>query len=263
MRLEDLPPRYRAQAERQISRPSLRHSPVPPSPRPSPSPQDTPERPSTAFAARTVHSPVQTQRKGAGKRKSRYDNLPPAVVKKFYRGKLSLGFEILLDPTTLPTAQQKGARPFIGKDGKPHTQFYTQAHITRSYKRLGVALKPFVKFTSDWPEKAPLAVKCLFKFPFTKSTPKRDLPPPRFCAPHTETPDVDNIWKKTADTLTEIGLWHDDSQINDLCLGKRRFNGEPSVCLLLTRITPTTPKTTTTPTARKELKAIQDKLFKE
>ena len=263
MRLEDLPPRYRAQAERQICRPALRHSPSSQSTRPSPSPQDAPGRPVQPPAASPVSSPAPARPKAGKGRKSRYDDLPAARIIKFYRGTSSLGFEIGLDPSTLPTAQQKGARPYIGKDGKPHTQFYTQSHIRRSYKRLGEVLKPFVRFTADWPEKTPLAVKCLFKFPFTKSTPKRDLPPPRFCAPHTEVPDVDNIWKKTADTLTEIGLWHDDSQINDLCLGKRRFNGEPCVCLLLTRIRPHTTKTTPIPKNRKEFQTIQDRLFKE
>ena len=53
---------------------------------------------------------------------------------------------LALDPSSVPTAQQKGA--FVGKDHKVH--FFTKGKVAKAGKALAKALEPYAKFTASW-----------------------------------------------------------------------------------------------------------------
>lgn len=82
------------------------------------------------------------------------------------------------------------------------------AHACREWRDAGIA--------------GPVSVSLTFEFARPKShyTSAGEL---RGSAPawHVSKPDTDNLAKAVLDTLTTIGVWHDDAQVIELLLAKR------------------------------------------
>ena len=50
---------------------------------------------------------------------------------------------------------------------------------------------------------------------------------------HTQKPDVDNLAKAVMDAITNINLWNDDCQVNNLCVTKEWVNENPGMNLMI------------------------------
>jgi Holliday junction resolvase RusA-like endonuclease len=127
------------------------------------------------------------------------------------------------EPATI-TAQQKGVN-FKSRS------FYTKVAVKAEKRRVkrciqlwtGAEYVAHRKFFT--PLIGPLHVSVKFVFPFTEEQAAKHadkLSDPRFEIHHGKRPDVDNSLKLILDTLTELKLWEDDSQIDDLNVHKRR-----------------------------------------
>lgn len=118
-----------------------------------------------------------------------------------------------IDPTELPTAQQKG----VTRDGR----VYTKPEIRRAKGRLLALLADGTRFGRPrWPEEARLAgpwactIELVYAF---KSTRRADRGRPKATRP-----DLDNLAKLILDALTASGLfWADDGQVAELAIRKR------------------------------------------
>ena len=64
------------------------------------------------------------------------------------------------------------------------------------------------------PFRGPLSVDISFRFPRPKHRGSRR------CVPHDRKPDIDNLAKAVLDALTDIRMWHDDSQVFSLSARK-------------------------------------------
>jgi Holliday junction resolvase RusA-like endonuclease len=73
---------------------------------------------------------------------------------------------------------------------------------------VALAVKPFLPAT---PLECPVAVELVFYLPRPKRLMRRA--DPEGAIPCAAKPDVDNAFKGTADSLTTVGLWRDDSQV--------------------------------------------------
>lgn len=87
------------------------------------------------------------------------------------------------------------------------------------------------------PLEGPVSVEMDFHMPRPKSLlRKKD---PDGLIPHTAKPDADNLAKAVADTLTQVGLWRDDSQICEMLSRKvyARKNSGPGMDLRVYTVT--------------------------
>lgn len=212
--LRNLPPRYREQAQRQLrsSRPFASPAPVP-----APSPRRNVPRP----------LPVATLP---------LDASPFGIVSEVTRSDdgNSLRFTIDIDPATFRTAQHKGNKPYIGRDGKAKVHYFTKKAVSDSYKPVVSALTRYRALTLDWKPKDPIAVHAVFFYAYPTSTPKRERIEGY---PKVETPDVDNVGKGFFDAITFSHLWHDDAPVYSSHAEKYRTCGKPRVELSVCRYT--------------------------
>jgi len=104
----------------------------------------------------------------------------------------------------VPVAQPRQRHAVIGG----HIRNYTPTdHPVNAYK---AAVMAAVAEAGITPIDGPVAVDVLFYLPRPKRlTRKKDPDGP---IPHTAKPDVDNLWKSTADALSGLA-WRDDSQV--------------------------------------------------
>ena len=137
---------------------------------------------------------------------------------------------LAVDPSSLPTAQQKGA--FVGKDGKVH--FFTKSKIAKAGKALSKALSPYSHLTKKW-GKVPIQLTYDSYFSYPTGTPKRDR---HKIGPHLERPDGDNLLKLPADILTEVGFWGDDAWIDNYIIRKRRTTGPACTKITIENLQP-------------------------
>ena len=215
MRLEDLPPRFREQAERQLSGftrqvPALRRAPVQSS-LADPTPDDETRKP-----VEKAHAPGE---KKLRKRRpimdvksieceSEPDEADPAkTIFKFY-----------LNPLLIPTAQQKGI------DFK-HELVYTQSFVKHTEKLFLDALRGHVWRTAQIRD-AKLRVHARFFFPYPQGFPKSQKTGMDYCVGRG---DGDNYWKGTGDSFSRAGVWTDDRQIVDLRVQKFYTDARPRV----------------------------------
>lgn len=83
------------------------------------------------------------------------------------------------------------------------------------------------------PYDGPLYVQIRMIYPMTITQAAKyadRLSDPGFTLRHTVRPDVDNSAKLLLDTLTKLGFWHDDAQVDELHLCKR-YGSEPRITI--------------------------------
>lgn len=130
-------------------------------------------------------------------------------------------------PTT--TAQQKGERIIVGKNGKPFIAHYEKKKVKEARALFCGLLKPFVPAE---PLKGPIACECQWVFPWRKSERKAVIR--EFTAiPKTTEPDVDNSNKLLIDCLTQMKIINNDAIIYDLHPTKW-WGDRPGIYLQLT-----------------------------
>lgn len=128
------------------------------------------------------------------------------------------------EPSTI-TAQQKGVN-------WRKREFYTKTAVKAEARRIRRSMNVWVEEKNSYvPLKTrPTAVAgplhCSIKivYPMTQELAKKHadkLGDPNFEVRHPKRPDVDNSIKLILDTLTKLGFWEDDGQIDDLNLHKR------------------------------------------
>lgn len=255
MTLDQLPPRYREQAIQKLGLANAKGRPFfssnahsapasktdgignATSPKPNQRPANGPSHGNSAkLGFRSLLKAHSTQEATKAERRHR-QTLTPDMADNIVKDirvspdgnevRITLG----VDPSSLPTAQQKGA--FVGKDGRVH--FFTKAKVAKAEKALVKALSPYAHLTRNWGDDIAIAVSIVFCFPYPTSTPKKKLIQYGY---HTSRADVDNIYKGFGDSLTEAGFWKDDSLISDLHLKKFRVIDTPRIGLCIRNLTP-------------------------
>lgn len=269
MRLEDLPPRYRSQAERQLgltpsappasAEPAERsktalprvssvspspHTPDPSKPthsrslppsRPLPSHSDLLSVAKSAVTPRRSPSPDPTSAPISNAPRKRPTLTPDKADSLVSSVAVSpdgneVVFALAIDPHSCSTAQQKGA--FVGKDNRVH--FFTKAHIAKAEKTFVKAFTPYAHLTRKW-GRVPYEVEFQYYFAYPSNTPKKRL---HRIGPMNERPDASNITKGICDALTKAGLWEDDSLINTEISKKRRTSGTPRIVIKVRNLQP-------------------------
>lgn len=184
------------------------------------------------LASHNVDLPKTKQTRPRGKKKTLTPDMADNLVKSVKVSEDGNQVTILLaiDPSGLPTAQQKGA--FVGKDNKVH--FFTKSKIAKAGKALAKALAPYASLTSKW-GKVPIQLTYDSYFGYPTSTPKKDR---HKIGPHLERPDGDNLLKLPADILTEVGFWGDDAWIDNYIIRKRRTTGPACTKIVIENLQP-------------------------
>lgn len=154
---------------------------------------------------------------------------------------------VALNPRDIVTAQQKGERVigrfvhhFIKKNVR-NSKTIVRTAVIKAAEEQGIptatrsvawdGLKLFGRvFASSVPEGVPLKMSVLLDYPHPSGTPKKDK-----CRylPMTKRPDLDNIAKTLLDCMTDLNVWHDDSQVAELTLQKRCTPDNPCVWIIL------------------------------
>ena len=122
-----------------------------------------------------------------------------------------------IPPTS--TSQQKGACIVGGK----HIRFFKKAKVAQAENSL-VSLLSTAKreqMSGASFQSGPLAVNITLVFPYLKRDKKADIAAGAHVWIDTR-PDLDNLCKMLLDAMTTCAYWHDDSQVADLRLTKRR-----------------------------------------
>ena len=176
--------------------------------------------------------PPQKSTRPRAKKKTLTPDMADNLVKSVKVSEDGNQVKILLgvDPSGVPTAQQKGA--FVGNDNKVH--FFTKSKIAKAGKALAKALAPYAHLTSRW-GRVPIQFTFDSYFTYPSGTPKKDR---HKIGPHLERPDGDNILKLPADIMTEVGFWEDDSIIDTYIIRKRRTTGPACIRLTIENLQP-------------------------
>lgn len=241
MTLDQLPPRYREQALRQLNtadgkgRRPFFSSTSSPSPKRASAPSSPSSRPhgkigpAPLLKAPTPEEAARTERK---RRKTLTPDMAGDIVKDVKVSPDGNEVRIVLgiNPSSLSTAQQKGA--FVGKDGRVH--FFTKAKIAKAEKTLVMALSPFAKHSASWGA-VPIELCTDFYFPYPSGTPKKQL---HKIGPMLAKPDGDNLLKGLADSLTHSNFWQDDSLIANYLIRKRRTTQQPCIVIRIVNLLP-------------------------
>lgn len=137
---------------------------------------------------------------------------------------------IHIDPSTIPTAQQKGVR-VVGH----RAMFYTKAKVRQGMEALKAEISRHV--TSEWrpsPDAA-LRVRIMFVFGYPKSASKAERSHDSYM---TRRPDLDNMVKGLLDAMTQVGVWCDDSQVAEIHAEKIRSSWtKPFIAVTVTEVT--------------------------
>lgn len=158
---------------------------------------------------------------------------------------MDLFLRIKLDPREICTAQQKGACIINGR-----IRFFTKRRVADSNRRIRAAIvEALSKSGVELDTKYEVVGGKVRKTDFVRDTIKRGravrlyigyfFPYPVGTAQKlrkpldwmTERPDVDNLTKSVQDVLTDLKMWHDDSQLASVHIEKFRTDGEP--CMLI------------------------------
>ena len=161
--------------------------------------------------------------------------------------------DIPIDPSTIPTAQEKGVR-ILKVRGKSIPMFYKEAALKKFEARLNAFLTPLYPRLRI-PEGKAAYVHVTYLFPYPKSTPKRDrIDMVRMVC----RPDGDNLSKALIDNLCDLyrkdkatkkryvaqrRFIPDDGAVNPLVISKFRTTKEPKVVVTI-RVQEDNPKPT-------------------
>lgn len=124
--------------------------------------------------------------------------------------------DIPIDPSTIPTAQEKGVR-ILKVKGKCIPMFYKEAALKKFEAQLNAFLTPLYPRLRI-PEGKAAYVHVTYLFPYPKSTPKRDrIDMVRMV----RRPDGDNLSKALIDNLCD--LYRKDKATKKWYVAQRRF----------------------------------------
>jgi Holliday junction resolvase RusA-like endonuclease len=116
------------------------------------------------------------------------------------------------------SAQQKGAFVCKRASGKLGVQFFTKKAVKQAGEAMKAVLRPIVPAQ---PFDGPVVFDVRLVYPWLKSSTKAERA--NSLVPIITRPDCSNLVKQIEDVMTELGFWHDDSQICDLRV--RKFRG--------------------------------------
>ena len=161
--------------------------------------------------------------------------------------------DIPIDPSTIPTAQEKGVR-ILKVRGKCIPMFYKEAALKKFEAQLNAFLTPLYPRLRI-PEGKAAYVHVTYLFPYPKSTPKRDrIDMVRMVC----RPDGDNLSKALIDNLCDLyrkdkatkkryvaqrRFIPDDGAVNPLVISRFRTTKEPKVVVTI-RVQEDNPKPT-------------------
>lgn len=242
MRLSDLPPALRAQAERQLSDSKkipwgLRKvvktaaDSTPPDKGGKFAPSCPPKKDHIVARPNAKASPTGGKPRNS-KRVAKIDAEIETVTLAYTTDNrlVYASVDVKVNPRLLPTAQQKGV-------DFSHRRFYTKAKVRNWERALTKVFTDFKTHLADRKWCAPLSngvfVNISFHFPHTKKTAKKYR---NFNAPHIVRPDCDNLAKGLLDAFVNAKLVEDDSVISLLSLLKVR-SPKPMVTLTFGPIT--------------------------
>lgn len=117
-------------------------------------------------------------------------------------------------PCLIPsaTAQMKKVAVIAGRP-----RFYKPKAVKQAADTLWALFQPYAP---EEPLKGPLCLTLTLTFPWRKSERKGRVAQFR-AYPIDTRPDLDNLFKQIADTMTSLRFWHDDSQLSAISLSKR------------------------------------------
>lgn len=140
-----------------------------------------------------------------------------------------VGIEVFL-PCIPPnrSAQQKGVSI---QNGKPI--FYTKGAVKKAAEQWRRILQPAAP---KKPMEGALCLSIEFVYPWRESE-KASIRQQFALYPIPTRPDAENIFKLCGDVMTELGFWHDDSQLADLRISKW-WGDVPGVAIELTQAKP-------------------------
>jgi len=232
MRLEDLPERYQTQARRQLNAPRLASLLV----KKVGCVEKGAKKPIGTLGGKggsLTEKPKRNACKGGKRAKSDIVTCIRGVVCdfSFYSGKTTLKIDV--DPSKIPTAQQKGAGI---RGGKLH--FFTKKKVAAWEKALVSALKPLASKFDQYRRAAHengIAIDMEFAFRYPVQTPNRVLL--LGSSAMVKRPDVDNLCKGVMDCLTMSGILDDDNCVSTLHLRKCRETCEPYIMVSIAKDT--------------------------
>lgn len=109
----------------------------------------------------------------------------------------------LVDMPPIRTTHQADLRILRTKDGRQFIGKMANSDIKRWVEQFKLMAR---KNVPDKPFDGPLELTLYFGFPLIKSDKGK-------AAAMTTKPDFDNLAKSVCDALTDLGFWHDDSQV--------------------------------------------------
>ena len=109
----------------------------------------------------------------------------------------------LVDMPPIRTTHQADLRILKTRDGRQFIGKMANSQIKRWIEQFKLMAK---KHAPDKPYEGPLELTLYYGFPLIKSDKGKS-------APMTTKPDFDNLAKSMCDALTDLGFWHDDSQV--------------------------------------------------
>ena len=139
-------------------------------------------------------------------------------------------FLIDADPSTIPTAQGKGA--FVDKSG--HVHFFTKPKQRKAEKTFQDAFSKHTEHTRRWGD-VPIEVEFTYFFSYPSGTPKREL---HRIGPMMAKPDAPNVSKGICDALTRAGMWSDDAIIGHESSKKFRTTNKPHIVIKVKNLQP-------------------------
>lgn len=135
---------------------------------------------------------------------------------------------LTVDPSELPTAQQKGERVVMGASGRPFVHHYEKNKVAKARRAVQFAISRAIDKNYAVADKnIPILVSVEFVYGFSAKYSKS-----KYGKFKTTRPDIDNLLKGFFDACTDAGVWSDDSQVQIVKAVKRyiREGEQPHIC---------------------------------
>lgn len=235
MRMQDLPPRYQQQVVRKLAQSGACAKPCE---RQKGTPLTCGANPTGTAVAAVAGSDSFGKGKKTAHRLPVGDDSP--VVSDFdiryaetedgVRYTAWMKFVFSVDPSIIPTAQQKGIDP-----RGERVRVFTKPHIRawkKAFENAIAAVKRTHSGVSMGKTEDGVEMLWLFRFPYPESEPIKNR---RENAPMVKRPDCDNLAKMLVDTFSTTGVLPDDNCISRLVIEKCYTLKSPSVLVTLSK----------------------------
>ena len=116
------------------------------------------------------------------------------------------------------------------RDGTPFIGKASSSKAKQVQHDLMVLLQ---RYKPDKAFEGPVSLEVVYTYPWRKSETKKNRAMGWMWMP--VRPDLDNLFKLFADTMTRLGYWNDDSQVVSLLLNKR-WGDEPGIKVRVTEL---------------------------